>query len=79
MEAVLVLLGTVLGFAASYILEARRRKWVLEDQWRERERVDLENVSDRYRRLVGLVSDIMDRGSLTTDDAVDAENFAAEP
>ena len=56
--ALITLGGVILGFAASFLLQARQRKWALDDQKREFKRKRLNELSEYIEQYTSLLMQI---------------------
>lgn len=73
MEAALVgILGAILGFATSFILEGRKRKWEREDRLREIRRKELEEFSNNVVQVTTSFRDVIHASEDITPEMKDA-------
>ena len=71
----IALLGPILGFTASFVLQAWQRKWTLDDQRRKWKRRELEEISKTYKGIAEFVSKVRFAGIIISDDKMEYEKI----
>ncbi len=71
----IALFGPILGFAASFVLQAWQRRWALDDQRRKWIRGKWEEFSKPYNGMAELAGKIYIGGQVTQEDRIELRDY----